>query len=105
MTQFERISADRALELINNGTAQVVDIRDKHSFDAGHVRGAYHLDNESVATFMANADKTAPVIVCCYHGHSSQSAAAFLAEQGFEQSFSLDGGYEMWHILHPTEID
>jgi thiosulfate sulfurtransferase len=35
--------------------------------------------------------------VYCYHGNSSQSAAAYLAEQGFEATFSIDGGYETYH--------
>jgi len=34
--------------------------------------------------------------VVCYHGISSQSAAAYLAEQGFRDTYSLDGGFEAW---------
>ncbi|MFT4862153.1 MAG: thiosulfate sulfurtransferase, partial [Pseudohongiellaceae bacterium] len=46
--------------------------------------------------FIAAADTAQPLVVCCYHGNSSQSAAAFFAEQGFVQSYSLDGGFEAW---------
>ncbi|MGS0728585.1 rhodanese-like domain-containing protein, partial [Shewanella sp. 0m-11] len=28
---------------------------------------------------------------------SSQSAATYLNEQGFDDVFSLDGGYSAWH--------
>jgi thiosulfate sulfurtransferase len=37
-----------------------------------------------------------PVIVCCYHGVSSQQAAQFLIHQGFENVYSMDGGFEAW---------
>ena len=37
-----------------------------------------------------------PVLVYCYHGISSQNAAAFLIERGFETVYSLDGGFEAW---------
>jgi len=32
--------------------------------------------------------------VVCYHGNSSQSAAAYLVGQGFAEVYSLDGGIE-----------
>ena len=93
---FERIDQQRALQLIADSDAAVVDIRDPVSFAAGHIRDAVHLTNDNVARFLAAADRSRPVIVCCYHGNSSQGAADFLAQQGFEQSFSLDGGFTAW---------
>ena len=47
-------------------------------------------------TFLADTDKTLPLIVCCYHGHSSQNAAEYFSEQGFGDVYSVDGGYEAW---------
>jgi thiosulfate sulfurtransferase len=45
-----------------------------------------------------------PVIVCCYHGISSQQAAQFLIHQGFEEVYSLDGGFEAWRKDQPFEV-
>ena len=45
----------------------------------------------------------APLIVACYHGNSSQSAAAYLAHQGFSEVYSLDGGFELWRATYPNE--
>jgi thiosulfate sulfurtransferase len=42
--------------------------------------------------------------VVCYHGNSSQSAAAYLVSQGFSEVYSLDGGFELWRTTYPTEI-
>jgi thiosulfate sulfurtransferase len=42
-----------------------------------------------------------PVVVCCYHGNSSQSAAQFLVEQGFTEVYSLNGGFEQWKVSYP----
>jgi len=41
-----------------------------------------------------------PVVVVCYHGMSSQSAASYLNEQGFDDIYSLDGGYSAWSLAH-----
>ena len=43
------------------------------------------------------------LIVACYHGNSSQSAAAYLVGQGFSEVYSLDGGFELWRATYPDE--
>mgnify|MGYP000851702245 CR=1 FL=1 len=103
MSEFKRIDPATAHDLRAKG-AVVVDIRDPHSFASGHVPGARHLDNHSLADFIAGADMDAPVIVACYHGNSSQSAAAYLISQGFSDVYSLDGGFELWRTTYPAEI-
>lgn len=103
MSEFKRIDPTTAHDLRLNG-AVVVDIRDGHSFANGHIRGARHLDNHSLADFIAGADFAVPLLVVCYHGNSSQSAAAYLAHQGFEEVYSLDGGFELWHSRYPDEV-
>ena len=47
---------------------------------------------------ICNTRKDKSIIVCCYHGNSSQSAAEFLVKSGFNDVYSLDGGYEAWRI-------
>ena len=86
---------------MQTGHVNIVDIRDDKSFNAGHITDAEHLDNHSVAAFINDTEHDEPVIVCCYHGNSSQSAGAYLAEQGFEQVYSLDGGFEEWSRTYP----
>jgi len=41
-----------------------------------------------------------PMVVCCYHGISSQGVAQFLVERGFDQVYSLEGGFEGYQ-QHP----
>jgi thiosulfate sulfurtransferase len=77
---------------------QIVDIRDDESFAAGHIGAALHLHNGNLQQFIEEADLDAPLLVYCYHGHMSQGAAAYLAEEGFVETYSLDGGYEAWKI-------
>ena len=79
---------------------QIVDIRDTASYEAGHIDGAFNLNNENLAHYIGDADMDLPLVVVCYHGNSSQSAAAYLNEQGFDEVFSLDGGYSAWHLAH-----
>ncbi|KMM87226.1 thiosulfate sulfurtransferase GlpE [Pseudomonas lundensis] len=103
MTDFKRIPPEQAQALRDQG-AVVVDIRDPQAYAAGHIKNATHLDNHSLHDFIAKADLDAPLIVACYHGNSSQSAAAYLVGQGFSEVYSLDGGFELWRATYPGEI-
>ncbi|SEI61710.1 thiosulfate sulfurtransferase [Allopseudospirillum japonicum] len=101
MAGFKHIQAADAAKMMQKMHVTWVDIRDANSFQQGHILGAQRLDNTNVNAFLAQVDYQNPVIVCCYHGHSSQGAAAFLAEQGFDTVYSLDGGYEVWKLACP----
>ncbi|MDP5029057.1 MAG: thiosulfate sulfurtransferase GlpE [Paraglaciecola sp.] len=96
MEQFAHISVQDAQQKLSLGLAKVVDIRDENSFAAAHIPQASHLTNGTLQQFVASTDFSTPVIVCCYHGISSQQAAQFLIHQGFEEVYSLDGGFEAW---------
>jgi len=82
----------------------LIDIRDQASFQNGHITGSLHLDNQGVADFTSSADKSKPLIVCCYHGNMSQNTAQYLAQQGFDDVYSLDGGFEQWKQLYPPDF-
>lgn len=100
--QFTRISITETQELIAKGSTQVVDIRDEQSYRISHMPGAAHLSNANIHEYVAAADLDAPLIVVCYHGHASQSAAQYLATQGFEEVYSMDGGFEAWRGQYPV---
>ncbi len=93
---MKRISIDEAAEIINSETTLVVDIRDANSFDSGHIDGATRIDNDNVQAFLDKADKSKPIIICCYHGNSSQATAELFNQFGFARSYSMDGGMSEW---------
>ncbi len=104
METFERINVNQAHEQLNKHSAVLVDVRDPQSFAIGHARGAFHLTNDSLVTFMEQTDPDTPVLVMCYHGNSSQGAAQYLIHQGFDRVYSIDGGFEAWLRQYPEEV-
>lgn len=103
MFNFSRISALQAKEMIDAGDVTLIDIRDEASFQAGHMSNSLHIDNHAVQGFIQDADLDIPLIVCCYHGNMSQSAAQFFSEQDFSEVYSLDGGYSDWCLQYPKQ--
>ena len=101
MSDFKRISVTDAHAMIEQGHVVIADIRDDQSFANGHVENAFHLSNASMVSFSQKFDYDVPVLVFCYHGNSSQGAAQYLVQQGYEQVYSVDGGFEMWKMNYP----
>ena len=99
--EFAHISVLQTQQKLAECGAKLVDIRDEQSFSTAHIEGAVHLSNGSLQPFMADTEFETPVIVCCYHGVSSQQAAQFLIHQGFEEVYSMDGGFEAWRQQLP----
>ena len=93
---FKHMSAATLQTLLKEQPITLIDIRDQASFLAGHIEGALHVDNQNVEQFLASTNRDLPLVVCCYHGNSSQGAADYFNQQGFEESYSLDGGYTAW---------
>ncbi|WP_426359034.1 thiosulfate sulfurtransferase GlpE [Pseudocolwellia sp. HL-MZ19] len=103
-TNFKHMQISELHPTLAEKTYVVVDIRDPNSFKSGHIPGAIELTNESLSDFMREADLDAPVVVCCYHGHSSQQAAQYLISQDFTDVYSLDGGFTQWQLEHPSDV-
>ncbi|MFT5889626.1 MAG: thiosulfate sulfurtransferase [Zhongshania sp.] len=101
MAEFKHISPQDAHTLITSDQCQLADIRDEQSYGLAHIPNASHLDNQSLQQFIENADPDQALIVYCYHGNSSQSAAQYLVEKDFTEVYSMDGGFEMWRQLYP----
>ena len=104
MTTFKHIDVTQTKSLLAHDNIVVVDIRDENSFAQAHIPGSRHLDNGSLSSFLAEVDFATPIVVTCYHGISSQQAAAYIAEQGFDEVYSMDGGFTLWQSTFPEDV-
>ena len=96
MVSINEIDVQKVKEMGENDSATIVDIRDSASFQSGHIPNALHLSDDTVQEFISDTDKEKPLVVCCYHGISSQGAAEYFSENGFNEVYSMTGGYSAW---------
>ncbi|MBL4585424.1 MAG: thiosulfate sulfurtransferase GlpE [Pseudomonadales bacterium] len=96
---FKRIDGWGLKQMLSDQAVIIADIRDDASFSAGHIEGSVQLGNHNLSEFMNDAEETDLIVVVCYHGHSSQPVAGFLVEQGYNNVYSLDGGYTDWAAI------
>lgn len=93
---FQHLSISNLKAMMKEGPVAIVDIRDQASFTAGHIESSQHLHQGNMEEILLTLDMDQPLVVCCYHGNSSQGAADFLNDRGFDHAYSLSGGYTAW---------
>ncbi|MBF4983190.1 rhodanese-like domain-containing protein [Nonlabens mediterrranea] len=94
----EIVSSDEAAAIIKTQSAQLVDVRSKDQFDAGHISGAINIpvDSENLNEIIAGLNDKEPVLVYCNGGRESAQCAKILEDKGFTKIFDLDGGLSKW---------
>jgi thiosulfate sulfurtransferase len=104
MSEVTSIAPADVMDKVNQG-AYLVDIRDMNSYQNNHIKNSERIDNETLPNFLREVDMDKPIIVCCYHGISSIQAAGFLAQQGFDDVYSLEGGFAAYSLQHPEHCN
>ncbi len=76
----------------------VLDVRERDSFDAGHIPTAQHLPRGLLELKVNEAlpDPTVRIVTYCDYGKISTLAAATLRRMGFTRAVALDGGMKAW---------
>ncbi len=102
-TMIKQIAPQQAADRLTDETCYWLDIRDPQSWKQSHIKGAIHIDNDSLQAFVDATDRNHTLIIYCYHGNSSQSAAAWFEQQGFDDVYSLEGGFEVWRQCYAEQ--
>ena len=103
LTEVKTITADEALKLYNEGTCNLIDIREKGELEnTGRVENSNHIPRGMLEFWMdpqgpyfksgkLNMDKE--MVLFCAGGLRSALAAKALKEMGFEKVSHIDGGF------------
>jgi rhodanese-related sulfurtransferase len=101
----EQLTPGRAAELLESGAAQIIDVREDHEHEAGHVAGDRHIVLPRLSAEAGSLDRNLPVIVYCRSGSRAEVAADALQASGYD-AYNIEGGFVAWleHGL-PAEPD
>lgn len=92
---FTRISVAEAKEMMNDGAA-VIDVREPHEYNGGHVPNAALIPVNSVFARREELPKDQDVIFVCQVGQRSALACEMAAASGLTRIFNLEGGTDAW---------
>lgn len=87
----------KAQALVAKG-AELIDVREDNEYAAGHAAGAKHMgrgviERDIVQTFPG---KSTELVLYCGGGYRSALAADNLQKMGYENVWSMDGGWAAW---------
>jgi rhodanese-related sulfurtransferase len=74
---------------------QIVDVREPHEREAGHIEGSTHLSLTELAAHAQSFQRELPVVFYCRVGARSEMAAQAFRAAGFE-AYSMRGGLKRW---------
>ncbi|MDP3876682.1 MAG: thiosulfate sulfurtransferase GlpE [Methylobacter sp.] len=98
--KYKTISVVDASKLIQQSKPMILDGRAIKDYKAGHLEGALHVHEDLKTSLVKRGDKQRSLLIYCYHGHASEHLAEFFSDFGFQDVYSLEGGYSGWTEHH-----
>ena len=100
---YQQITQEAAKEMMDTQEVLVLDVREQHEYDSGHIPGAVLLPvgairKDTAADVIDDLDTV--VLVYCRSGNRSKTASQALADLGYTNIYEF-GGINTW----PYEIE
>lgn len=103
MAGFKTLAIAEAKQLLLEQQPLLLDCRKVADYKLGHLDNAMHLHEKLRESLLMKADKHKPLLIYCYHGHSSEHVAEMFADFGFTAVYSMAGGFEAWQQHHKPQ--
>jgi rhodanese-related sulfurtransferase len=95
--QLRPIELDELERLLDEGSVQVLDVREKSERDEGYIPGSLHIPYRLLReTGTDGLDTSKPIVTICGTGTRASIAASVLAASGVDARPVLDGGVDNW---------
>ena len=100
---YQQITQEAAKEMMDTQEVVILDVREQHEYDSGHIPGAALLPVGTITEDTAAAvidDSDTLVLVYCRSGNRSKTASQALVDLGYTNVYEF-GGINNW----PYEIE
>ena len=92
---MHEIDPQEAARLIREEGWTMIDVREPHELEDGHVEGARHIELTQLTAEAETIDRDRPVIFMCHMGSRSGMATDAFRASGYE-AYNLRGGITAW---------
>lgn len=104
MSGFYRIGPSELQAQLAAPDALLLDCRKLKDYQAEHIDSALHSHDALVLSLIKQDNKNRPLVIYCYHGHSSEHLAELFVAKGFTAVFNLEGGFERWKTFSSQAV-
>jgi rhodanese-related sulfurtransferase len=91
----EDVAPEQAAELLREGRAQLIDVRETYEHEAGRIAGGRHIEFDKLTDAAGSIDRDRPVLFYCRVGSRSAVASQAFRAAGF-QAYNVAGGLVAW---------
>jgi hydroxyacylglutathione hydrolase len=81
---------------LRRGEVQLIDVRARSEWDAGHIAGSRNIPLGELAAAAGRIGDSAPVVLQCASGARSSIASSVLLANGVRDVINLSGGLAAW---------
>ena len=97
-SSYQQITQEAAKEMMDTQEVVILDVREQHEYDSGHIPGAVLLPvgtitEDTAAAVIDNLDTV--VLVYCRSGNRSKTASQSLVDLGYTNVYEF-GGINDW---------
>ncbi|WP_320818667.1 rhodanese-like domain-containing protein [Thalassolituus sp.] len=103
MKKFGLVTATDISSLLAGQDSLLLDCRKVADYKEGHIEDALHAHDGLVESLIKKGDRTRRIVIYCYTGHSSEHLAELFSSFGFNDVYSVEGGYASWQQLCATK--
>jgi rhodanese-related sulfurtransferase len=89
------LAPKRAAAMIDEGEAELVDVRRDWEWEAGRIAGARHVEVNDLTAEAESLSRERPVIFVCRGGSRSAMAAEAFRQAGWD-AYHVEGGLRAW---------
>src|ERR687886_121999 len=100
--QIREVDPREVHDAVMNGNGRaplLVDVREEHEFEEGHIPGAVHVPRGHLESRIEGkaGDRSQPIVLYCASGNRSALAAHTMTELlGYQDVASMTGGITLW---------
>ena len=91
----DALTPERVAELHEAGAIELVDIREPHEREAGHVPDSRHIELAKLSQEAGSIDRDKPLVLYCRMGSRSSMALDAFKASGYD-AHHLEGGLAAW---------
>jgi uncharacterized NAD(P)/FAD-binding protein YdhS/glyoxylase-like metal-dependent hydrolase (beta-lactamase superfamily II)/rhodanese-related sulfurtransferase len=96
LAELPQITVHQLREHFGVDKFQLLDVRRKPEWEAGHIEATAWWPLEDFKTSLPQVDRNAPIAVLCKGGYRSMIACSLLRREGFRNVTNVIGGFDAW---------
>lgn len=96
---YQTITPQQLSERLKNGEKfKFIDVREQQEYAVARIDEAKLTPLTRFDEWIETLEPEEEIVVMCHHGVRSANVCMFLARNGFEKVFNLDGGIDSWSL-------